>query len=37
MSDDKHLQNANKKIVNQDTRIHALKKQLLYYRETTAI
>ena len=35
MSNNKHLQNANRKIINQDTRINALKKQLLYYREIT--
>lgn len=35
MSDIKRLQNAQKKMVNQDTRITALKKQLTYYKEIT--
>jgi signal transduction histidine kinase len=35
MNNNKHLQNANKKLINQDTRISALKKQLVYYKEIT--
>lgn len=35
MNDDKHIQKVHKKMVNQDTRINALKKQLLYYKEIT--
>lgn len=35
MSNVKHLQNAKKKLINQDTRISALKKQLVYYKEIT--
>ena len=35
MSTAKHDQNAQKKIINQDHRIAALKKQLVYYREIT--
>ena len=35
MSDTKHLENAKKKMINQDARISALKKQLLYYKEIT--
>lgn len=35
MGDSKHSQNAQKKIVNQGTRIVALKKQLVYYKEIT--
>lgn len=35
MSDIKKLSNANKKLINQDNRIFALKKQLVYYKEIT--
>src|SRR5579875_1765047 len=35
MGNVKHLQNAKKKLINQDTRISALKKQLVYYKEIT--
>jgi signal transduction histidine kinase len=35
MDSNKHLQNAKKKLINQDTRISALKKQLVYYKEIT--
>jgi two-component system cell cycle sensor histidine kinase PleC len=35
MSRTKHEQNAQKKLLNQDTRITALKKQLVYYKEIT--
>ncbi|HET9098709.1 MAG TPA: PAS domain-containing sensor histidine kinase [Candidatus Saccharimonadales bacterium] len=35
MSDKNHLQNAKKQLINQDTRITALKKQLVYYQEIT--
>lgn len=34
-SDAKHIENTKKKLINQDNRITALKKQLLYYREIT--
>src|SRR5579884_1999049 len=35
MGNIKHQQNAKKKLINQDTRISALKKQLVYYKEIT--
>jgi two-component system, cell cycle sensor histidine kinase PleC len=35
MSSTKHVQNTQKKLINQDNRIAALKKQMVYYKEIT--